>query len=39
MSVLEVLYCFKEFDDIIKGVECYLRDLMGILDNYKVIFL
>ena len=39
MSVLEVSHRSKEFDDIIKGAERYLRDLMGIPDNYKVIFL
>ncbi len=40
MSVLEVSHRSKQFDDIIKGAErCTLRDLMGIPDNYKVIFL
>lgn len=29
----------KDFDDIIKGAEATLRELMAIPDNYKVIFL
>ncbi|EHJ52305.1 3-phosphoserine/phosphohydroxythreonine transaminase [Streptococcus macacae] len=39
MSVMELSHRSKEFDDIIKGAESLLRDLMAIPDNYKVLFL
>lgn len=39
MSVLEISHRSKEFDNIIKDAEAYLRELMSIPDNYKVIFL
>ncbi|HEP1802643.1 TPA: 3-phosphoserine/phosphohydroxythreonine transaminase [Streptococcus suis] len=39
MSVLEMSHRSKDFDDIIKGAEATLRELMAIPDNYKVIFL
>ena len=39
MSVLEMSHRSKAFDQIIKDAEQDLRDLMGIPDNYKVMFL
>lgn len=39
MSVMEMSHRSKYFDDIIKEAEKDLRDLMGIPDNYKVLFL
>ncbi|MER0123609.1 3-phosphoserine/phosphohydroxythreonine transaminase [Streptococcus sp. ZJ93] len=39
MSVLEMSHRSKEFDEIIKGAEATLRELMAIPDNYKVLFL
>lgn len=39
MSVMELSHRSKEFDAIIKDAESLLRDLMGIPDNYKVLFL
>ena len=39
MSVMEMSHRSKMFDDIIKEAEQDLRDLMGIPDNYKVLFL
>ncbi len=39
MSVMEMSHRSKVFDDIIKETEQDLRDLMGIPDNYKVLFL
>lgn len=39
MSVLEMSHRSKEFEGIIKGAEETLRDLMGIPDHYKVLFL
>ncbi|HFI0120430.1 TPA: 3-phosphoserine/phosphohydroxythreonine transaminase [Streptococcus suis] len=39
MSVLEMSHRSKDFDDIIKGAEATLRELMAIPDNYKVMFL
>ena len=39
MSVMEMSHRSKVFDDIIKEAEQDLRDLMGIPDNYKVMFL
>ncbi|WP_307976030.1 3-phosphoserine/phosphohydroxythreonine transaminase [uncultured Streptococcus sp.] len=39
MSVLEMSHRSKEFDKIIKDAESLLRELMGIPDNYRVLFL
>ena len=39
MSVMEMSHRSKVYDDIIKEAEADLRDLMGIPDNYKVLFL
>ena len=39
MSVMEMSHRSKMFDDIIKEAEKDLRELMGIPDNYKVLFL
>ncbi|MBP2623345.1 3-phosphoserine/phosphohydroxythreonine transaminase [Streptococcus oricebi] len=39
MSVLELSHRSSEFADIIEQAERLLRDLMGIPDNYKVLFL
>ncbi|MBQ1720999.1 MAG: 3-phosphoserine/phosphohydroxythreonine transaminase [Lachnospiraceae bacterium] len=39
MSVMEMSHRSKMYDDIIKTAEADLRDLMGIPDNYKVLFL
>lgn len=39
MSVMELSHRSPEFDEIIKGAEQLLRDLMAIPDNYKVLFL
>ncbi|MCR5452450.1 MAG: 3-phosphoserine/phosphohydroxythreonine transaminase [Lachnospiraceae bacterium] len=39
MSVMEMSHRSKMFDDIIKTAESDIRDLMGIPDNYKVLFL
>lgn len=39
MSVMELSHRSKAFDDIIKGAEETLRDLMQIPDNYNVLFL
>lgn len=39
MSVMEMSHRSKVFDKIIKDAEQDLRDLMGIPDNYKVLFL
>lgn len=39
MSVMEMSHRSKVFDEIIKDAEKDLRDLMGIPDNYKVLFL
>lgn len=38
-SVMEMSHRSKVFDDIIKGAESLLRELMNIPDNYKVLFL
>ena len=38
MSVMEMSHRSKAYDQIIKEAEQDLRDLMGIPDNYKVIF-
>lgn len=39
MSVMEMSHRSKTYDEIIKGAEQDLRDLIGIPDNYKVLFL
>ncbi len=39
MSVMEMSHRSKAFDDIIMTAEALLRELMGIPDNYKVLFL
>ena len=39
MAVMEMSHRSKVYDDIIKEAEQDLRDLMGIPDNYKVLFL
>ncbi|MCR5098387.1 MAG: 3-phosphoserine/phosphohydroxythreonine transaminase [Lachnospiraceae bacterium] len=39
MSVMEMSHRSKVYDDIIKTAEQDLRDLMGIPNNYKVLFL
>ena len=39
MAVLEMSHRSAAFDEIIKTAEQDLRDLMGIPDNYKVLFL
>ncbi len=39
MSVMEMSHRSKAFDKIIKDAEQDLRDLMGIPNNYKVLFL
>ncbi len=39
MSVMEMSHRSKVFDQIIKEAETDIRDLMGIPDNYKVLFL
>lgn len=39
MGVMEMSHRSKAFDKIIKDAEQDLRDLMGIPDNYKVLFL
>ena len=39
MSVMEMSHRSKAFDKIIKDAEADLRELMGIPENYKVLFL
>ena len=39
MSVMEMSHRSKAFEEIIQTAEQDLRDLMGIPDNYKVLFL
>ena len=39
MSVMEMSHRSKVYDTIIKEAEADLRDLMGIPDNYRVLFL
>ena len=39
MSVMEMSHRSKEFEGIIKAAEADLRALLGIPDNYKVLFL
>lgn len=38
-SVMEMSHRSKQFDGIIKGAEALLRELMGIPENYKVLFI
>ena len=38
-SVMEMSHRSKVYDDIIKHCEALLREVMGIPDNYKVLFL
>lgn len=38
-SVMEMSHRSKVYDGIIKGAEALLREVMGIPDNYKVLFL
>src|SRR5574340_845566 len=39
MSVMEISHRSKEFEGIIQTAEAYLRELLGIPANYKVLFL
>lgn len=39
MSVMEMSHRSKDYDDIIKGAEKLIRELMNVPDNYKVLFL
>jgi phosphoserine aminotransferase len=39
MSVMEISHRSKEFESIIQTAEADLRELLGIPDNYKVLFL
>ncbi|HYN07072.1 MAG TPA: 3-phosphoserine/phosphohydroxythreonine transaminase [Vicinamibacterales bacterium] len=39
MSVMEISHRSKTFDEIIQGAEADMRNLGGIPDNYKVVFL
>lgn len=39
MSVMEMSHRSKMFETIINEAEADLRDLMGIPDNYRVLFL
>ncbi|MEE3392604.1 MAG: 3-phosphoserine/phosphohydroxythreonine transaminase [Lachnospiraceae bacterium] len=39
MSVMEMSHRSKVFDDIIKQAERDFRDILGVPDNYKVLFL
>ncbi len=39
MSILEMSHRAAAFDDLIKGVEIDLRDLLHIPDNYRMLFL
>ena len=39
MSVMEMSHRSKDFEEILSGAEADLRELMGIPDNYKVLFL
>ena len=38
-SVMEMSHRSKLFEEIIEGAEALLRELMGIPDNYRVLFL
>src|SRR5918998_5609000 len=39
MSVMEISHRSKTFDEIMGGAEAGLRELMGVPDNYHVLFL
>ncbi len=39
MSVLEMSHRSKVYDDIIKTAEANIREVLGVPDNYKVLFL
>lgn len=39
MSVMEMSHRSKDYQEIIDGAEASLRDIMGIPENYKVLFL
>jgi phosphoserine aminotransferase len=39
MSVMEISHRSKTFDEIIQGADAGLRELLGIPDNYHVLFL
>ena len=39
MSVMEMSHRSKSYDEIIKGAEALVRELMNVPDNYKVMFL
>lgn len=39
MSVMEMSHRSKDYDEIIKGAEALVRELMHVPDNYKVLFL
>ncbi len=39
MSVMEMSHRSKDYDEIIKGCEKLVRELMNVPDNYKVLFL
>lgn len=39
MSVMEMSHRSKDYDEIIKGAESLVRELMHVPDNYKVLFL
>ena len=39
MSVMEMSHRSKVYESIINGAESLLREVMGIPDNYKVLFL
>lgn len=39
MSVMEMSHRSKDYDEIIKGAEALVRELMRVPDNYKVLFL
>ncbi|HEY3025513.1 MAG TPA: 3-phosphoserine/phosphohydroxythreonine transaminase [Pyrinomonadaceae bacterium] len=39
MSVMEISHRSKTFDEIISGAESGIRELMGLPDNYHVLFL
>ena len=38
-SVMEMSHRSKVFESIIQGAEALVRELMGVPDNYKVLFL
>lgn len=39
LSILEISHRSKDFDEIIQGAEAKIRSLMGISDDYAVLFL